>query len=61
METVFASIRFLLSIILIIVGAICIDKGFDYRGKDLSAVLIVLTGMAILGTGCWMVLVWLTP
>ncbi len=61
METVLASMRFLLSIILIIVGAICIDKGFDYRGKDLSAVLIVLTGMAILGTGCWMVLVWLTP
>jgi hypothetical protein len=61
METVLASMRFLLSIILIIVGAICIDKGFDYRGKDLSAVLIVLTGMAILGTGCWMVLIWLTP
>ena len=37
METVLASMRFLLSIILIIVGAICIDKGFDYRGKDLSA------------------------
>ena len=61
METVLASMMFLLSIMLVLVGAICIDKGFDYLGQDLSRILIVLIGIAILGTGCWMVLVRLTP
>ena len=61
METVLASMVFLLSIMLVLVGAICIDKGFDYLGQDLSRILIVLIGIAILGTGCWMVLVRLTP
>ena len=61
MENVLASMMFLLSIMLVLVGAICIDKGFDYLGQDLSRILIVLIGIAILGTGCWMVLVRLTP
>ena len=61
METVLASMMLVLSIMLVLVGSICIDKGFDYLGQDLNRILIVLIGMAILGTGCWMVLVRLTP
>ena len=61
MDTVLVLMRFLSSIMVVIAGVICVDKGFDYRGNDLSAALVVLTGMAILGTGCWIAVGWLTP
>ena len=59
MDTAFVLMKFLSSIMLVLVGAFCIDKGFDYRGKDLFAALIVLTGIAILGIGCWITTGWL--
>jgi hypothetical protein len=61
MATALTSIMFLLSLLMVFVGVVCIDKGFDYLGQDLSRVLIIVTGTAILGTGCWMMVVWLTP
>ena len=61
MDTVPVLMEFLSSIMLVIAGVTCVDKGFDYRGNDLSAALVVLTGMAILGTGCWIAMGWLTP
>jgi len=51
---------FLLSIMLVFVGVICIDHGCAYLGPTLSRALIVLSGLAILGIGGWIMVACLT-
>ena len=51
---------FVLSLMLVLVGMICIDQSWEYLGHNLSRALKVLSGIAILGIGGWIMVACLT-